>query len=44
MGVNKEHEFALNYWYITPAVYENNEWQLFSNKNLGDNYTADFKN
>lgn len=38
-GVNKNQEFALNYWYITPAVYENNEWQLFSNKNLGDYYT-----
>lgn len=42
-GVNKEHEFALNYWYITPAVYENNEWQLFSNKNLGDSYTPTSK-
>tara|TARA_B110000967_G_scaffold92416_1_gene95065 strand:- start:1812 stop:4619 length:2808 start_codon:yes stop_codon:yes gene_type:complete len=38
-GVNKNQEFALNYWYITPAVYENSQWQLFSNKNLGDSYT-----
>ncbi|MDB4108382.1 metalloprotease [Flavobacteriaceae bacterium] len=38
-GVNKNQEFALNYWYITPAVYENSQWQLFSNKNLGDYYT-----
>ena len=38
-GVTKEGDFNLNYWYISPAVYENSEWKLFSNKNTQDYYT-----
>ena len=32
--MNKDGDFNLKYWYITPAVYENSEWKLYSNKNI----------
>ena len=38
-GVTKNGDFNLNYWYISPAVYENSEWKLFSNMNTQDYYT-----
>ena len=38
-GVTNKKDYFLNYWYITPAVYENLEWKLYSNKNLDDYYT-----
>lgn len=34
-GVSSEGDYNLRYWYITPAVY-NDEWQYSSNKNLDD--------
>lgn len=38
-GVTKNGDYNLKYWYITPAVYENSEWKLYSNKNIEDYYT-----
>ena len=38
-GVTNEGDFNLKYWYISPAVYENSKWKLFSNKNTQDYYT-----
>tara|TARA_B110000037_G_scaffold80251_2_gene95695 strand:+ start:6953 stop:9751 length:2799 start_codon:yes stop_codon:yes gene_type:complete len=38
-GVNKDGEFNLKYWYFTPAVYEDSQWKLYSNKNIEDYYT-----
>ena len=38
-GVTNKKDYLLNYWYITPAVYENSDWKLYSNKNLDDYYT-----
>lgn len=37
-GYTKNKEYILRYWHVTPAVYENNEWKLYSNKNLDDLY------
>lgn len=42
-GVTKKGDYFLNYWYITPAVFEDSEWKLFSNKNLDDYYTPKSK-
>jgi len=42
-GVTKKGDYFLNYWYITPAIFENSEWKLFSNKNLDDYYTPKSK-
>jgi len=42
-GVTKKGDYFLNYWYITPAVFEDSEWKLFSNKNLDDYYTPKYK-
>ena len=36
-GVNKDNDYTLRYWFISPAVY-NGEWQIFSNKNTDDLY------
>lgn len=36
-GVNRNGNFNLKYWYITPAVYDDT-WQYYSNKNLDDMY------
>ena len=38
-GVTKGGDFNLKYWYFSPAVYENSEWKLYSNKNIEDYYT-----
>lgn len=38
-GVSKNNEYALRYWYISPAVY-NGQWQIYSNKNTADLYLA----
>ena len=42
-GVTNKGDYFLNYWYLTPAVYENSEWKLYSNKNLDDYYTPKSK-
>ena len=42
-GVTKKGDYFLNYWYITPAIFEDSEWKLFSNKNLDDYYTPKSK-
>ncbi len=38
-GVTKDGDFNLKYWYFSPAVYENSQWKLYSNKNIEDYYT-----
>ncbi|CAM4130348.1 hypothetical protein [Gillisia limnaea] len=38
-GYDDLGNYKLKYWYITPAVY-NGEWQLYSDKNLGNQYAA----
>lgn len=41
--------YHLRYWYLVPAVYQNNKWQTMSNLNMDDlfqdvaNYTIEFK-
>jgi len=40
-GVTKDGDYNLKYWYISPAVYENSEWKLYSNKNINDYYTPE---
>jgi len=34
-GVDKNGNYRLRYWYISPAVYDG-QWQIFSNKNTDD--------
>ena len=34
-GVDKQGNYKLRYWYISPAVYDN-KWQLYSNKKSND--------
>ncbi len=36
-GVDKQENFSLREWYISPAVY-NGEWRIYSNKNTSDLY------
>jgi len=36
-GVDKNGNYKLRYWYISPAVY-NGHWQVYSNKNIDDLY------
>lgn len=36
-GYDKKGNFLLQYWFLTPAVYEK-EWKAYSNKNLDDLY------
>lgn len=36
-GVNKNRDFHLKYWYLTPVVYDGH-WNYYSNKNLDDLY------
>ncbi|MEL4455736.1 aminopeptidase [Lutimonas vermicola] len=40
-----ELSYNLRYWHLTPAVYDNTKWHLFSNLNMDDYYMqpADFK-
>lgn len=37
-GYDDQGNFKLKYWYITPGVY-NNGWQIYSDKNLGNQHT-----
>lgn len=39
-GVDSENNYKLRYWYITPAVYKDGNWQVYSHKNLDDQYNA----
>lgn len=39
-GYNNRGGFYLKDWYLSPAVYENGDWKLYSNKNLEDLYTG----
>ncbi|PKA84385.1 hypothetical protein ATE92_2573 [Ulvibacter sp. MAR_2010_11] len=36
-GVNKNNDYKLQYWYMSPAVF-NGQWQAYSNKNTEDLY------
>lgn len=36
-GFNKNGEYKLRYWFLSPAVY-NGEWHIYSNKNTNDLY------
>ena len=37
-GYTKDKDYILRHWYISPAVYENGDWKLYSNKDLNDIY------
>ncbi len=37
-GIDDAGNYKLKHWYITPAVY-NKEWQVYSHKNLDNEYT-----
>lgn len=39
-GFNKNGDFILNTWYLTPAVFDGVEWKLYSNLNFDDPYAA----
>lgn len=36
-GVDKDGNYKLRYWYVSPAVYDQ-KWRLYSNKNSNDLY------
>ncbi|MDG1572860.1 metalloprotease [Robiginitalea sp. M366] len=38
-GYSPNGSYYLKDWYLTPAVYEDGQWHLYSNKNLEDLYT-----
>ena len=38
-GFKNKSEYYLTDWYLTPAVFSNGEWKLYSNVNLDDLYT-----
>ncbi|MGB0186664.1 MAG: metalloprotease [Flavobacteriaceae bacterium] len=38
-GVDKKGNYALDAWYLTPVVFDGNNWKLYSNQNLDDLYT-----
>lgn len=38
-GVNKKGNYALESWYMTPAVFDGKAWKLYSNQNLDDLYS-----
>lgn len=38
-GYDNKGGYFLKDWYLTPAVYKNKEWLLYSNKDLQDLYT-----
>ena len=38
-GVDKKGNYALDAWYLTPAVFDGENWKLYSNQNLDDLYT-----
>lgn len=37
-GVDKKKNYALESWYLTPAVFDGLSWKLYSNQNLDDMY------
>jgi hypothetical protein len=37
-GFDDAGNFKLKYWYVTPAVFDE-EWKLYSDRNIGDQYT-----
>lgn len=37
-GFSRVGDYNLRYWYLTPVIYQNQEWQFYSNKNLNDRY------
>lgn len=37
-GVDKKGNYALDTWYLTPAVFDGKNWKLYSNQNLDDLY------
>ncbi|MFL2624044.1 MAG: metalloprotease [Flavobacteriaceae bacterium] len=39
-GFNKNGNFILNAWYLTPAVFDGLEWKLYSNLSFDDPYAA----
>ncbi|MEO9501345.1 MAG: aminopeptidase [Nonlabens ulvanivorans] len=39
-GKSSTGNYALRYWYITPAVFDQGEWQYFSHKGINDYYPA----
>ncbi|EDM43024.1 Aminopeptidase N [unidentified eubacterium SCB49] len=39
-GVTSNGNYNLRYWYISPAVFQEGTWQAYSNKDLGDLYSA----
>lgn len=39
-GYGTRDEYYLKDWYLTPAMYHNGAWELYSNKNLEDLYTG----
>lgn len=39
-GHLKNGGYNLKYWYISPAVFSDGQWHLYSNKNLGDFYNT----
>ena len=39
-GFNKNGNFILNAWYLTPAVFDGTEWKLYSNLNFDNPYAA----
>lgn len=38
-GIDKNGDVKLRYWYLSPAVLEEEGWKLYSDKNLDDLYT-----
>ena len=39
-GFDKNGDFILNAWYLTPAVFDGVEWKLYSNLNFDEPYAA----
>ncbi|WP_461534116.1 gluzincin family metallopeptidase [Sinomicrobium sp.] len=39
-GYDEQGNYRMRYWYLTPAVYNGEEWVKYSNKNLDDLYTG----
>ena len=39
-GFNKNGNFILNAWYLTPAVFDGVEWKLYSNLSFDNPYAA----
>ncbi|WP_232804708.1 metalloprotease [Salegentibacter maritimus] len=39
-GVDSDNNYKLRYWYFTTGVYKDGKWQVYSHKNLGDQYNA----